>query len=93
MPSARRSPWLNDRSALLVRLLSEVHGLTVTEDCVREDISDHLDYVAKRMRIGRQSAKAYVTDDAIAAMADRIAFEVFHQTNPDGGEPHLRAVD
>ncbi|WP_245839911.1 hypothetical protein [Mycobacterium aquaticum] len=74
-----------------MRLLGEVHGLKVTEDCVRDDISDHLDYVAKRMRIGRQAAKVYVTDEAIAQMADRIAFEVFHRSEPNG-PPSLRVV-
>lgn len=91
--SARRSPWLDDRAALLVRLLSEVHGLDVTDDVARDDISDHLDYVAKMMRIGRQAAKAYVTDETIAMMADRIAYEFFHQSNPDGGEPPLHIVE
>lgn len=76
MTRPRRSPWLNDRAALLVRLLHERHGLTVTKDAARQDISDHLDHVAEMMRISRQAAKMYVTDDVISDMADRIAAAV-----------------
>jgi hypothetical protein len=67
---------MNARSALLVRLLDERHGLTIAEDIARDDISDHVDYVATMMRIGRQAAKYYVTDQVISDMADRIASAV-----------------
>lgn len=76
MTKARRSPWLDDRAALLVSLLADRHGLTVSEDTARQDISDDLDHVARLMRIGRQAAKVYITDDAITKMADRIAAAV-----------------
>ncbi|OCB26058.1 hypothetical protein BRW65_22820 [Mycobacterium paraffinicum] len=78
---ARRSPWLDDRAALLVSLLADRHGLTVSEDTARQDISDDLDHVARLARIGRQAAKVYITDDTISKMADRIAAAVAeHQT-------------
>ena len=64
---------MNDRAALLVSILADRHGHTITEDVAREDISSHLDHVAMMMRIGRQAAKFYVTDDVISDMADRIA--------------------
>lgn len=35
-----------------------------------------MDHVARLMRVGRQAAKAYLTDDAISSMADRIAAAV-----------------
>ena len=76
MTKARRSPWLDDRAALLVSLLADRHGLTVSEDTARQDISDDLDHVARLMRIGRQAAKFYITDDTISKMADRIAAAV-----------------
>lgn len=53
--------------------LAERRGLTVSEDAARQDISNDL---ARLMRIGRQAAKVYVTDDAISGMADRIAAAV-----------------
>ncbi len=73
---ARRSPWLDDRTNLLLTTLSDRHQLPMTdglESAVRQDISDHLDFVARMMRIGRQAAKIYVTDDVIGELADRIA--------------------
>ncbi|QDK01140.1 hypothetical protein I5J50_gp35 [Mycobacterium phage Purky] len=91
MPT-RRSPWMNDRAGLLVRLLQERHGLQLTESAARDTISDHVDRVAEVMRIGRQSAKPYVTDSVIGEMADRIAAAV--QAHRDrGGRPHLRVVE
>ncbi|ATD69682.1 MULTISPECIES: hypothetical protein [Gordonia] len=76
MSKARRSPWLDDRAALLVKLLADRHGLTVSEDVARQDISDDVDHVARLMRIGRQAAKVYLTDDAIITTPDRIAAAV-----------------
>jgi hypothetical protein len=74
----RRSPWMNDRAALLVKLLRERHGLETSEDTARHDISEHVDHVAALMRIGRQAANYYVTEDVIAELANRIAGAV-HQ--------------
>lgn len=72
----RHFPWLDDRTTLLISILTDHHHLPLTdglEDAVRQDINDHLDFVARMMRIGRQAAKIYVTDDVIAELADRIA--------------------
>lgn len=94
----RRSPWLDDRAALLVRILSEQHGLQLPDegmDAVRADISDHLDQVAALMRIGRQAAKMYVTDEVIAKMAQQIA-TAFRQAAKDRGDdppPPLHIVE
>jgi hypothetical protein len=73
---ARRSPWTNEKAELLVRLLDERYGLTITEDVAREDISDHIDRVAATIRIGRQATKYYVTDEVIAGFAAHIATAV-----------------
>lgn len=93
---ARRSPWMNERVALLVRLLEELHGLSVSEDAARDDISNHVDYVARMMRIERQAAKRYVTDDVVRKMADRIAREVSRRQAKQVLDPrpgsHLRIV-
>jgi hypothetical protein len=64
---ARRSPWTNEKAELLVRLLDERYGLTITEDVAREDISDQVHRVATMMRVGRQAAKFYVTDESSPA--------------------------
>lgn len=87
MTKARRSPWLDERTALLVNLLADRHNLTVTEDAARQDISDDLDHVARLMRIGRQAAKMYLTDEVISDLADQIAAAVAaaaeHQATAD----------
>jgi hypothetical protein len=87
---------MNERAGLLVRLLDEIHGLSVSEDAAREDVSNHVDYVAAMMRIGRQAAKAYVTDDVIRKMADRTAREVSKRRAKQALSPrsvgHLRIV-
>ena len=77
----RRSPWLNQRAAQLVRLLDERHGHTITEDTAREDISNQVDLVAERMQIGRQAAKYYVTEDYIAGFADHIAALIYRHND------------
>jgi hypothetical protein len=64
---------MNQKAQLLVKLLDERYGLAITEDVAREDISNHVDDVAERMRIGRQAAKYYVTDDVIEGFAAHIA--------------------
>jgi hypothetical protein len=89
--AARRSPWMNDRAELLVRLLQERYGLQISEAVARETISEHVDHVAKLMRIGRRAAKFYVTDDVISGMTDRIAALV-HDSRDSGERPNLRIV-
>lgn len=83
---------MNERAQLLVTLLDERYGLVITEDVARDDISDHVDYVATMMRVGRQAAKFYVTEDTISDMADRIAREVARQQTKEALQPprHLK---
>ena len=85
---------MNERAALLVQLLRDRYDLTITEDVAREDISNHVDLVAARMRIGRQAAKPYVTDDTIGSLADRIGQEVQRQRTKRvlGPRRHLAVV-
>ncbi|WP_231750856.1 hypothetical protein [Mycobacterium sp. NAZ190054] len=77
-------------------MLDERYGLTITEDAGREDISNHVDHVAAMMRIGRQAAKRYVTDDVISDMADRIGRHVSRVLTREALQPgrdsHLRIV-
>ena len=46
--------------------------MTLPEEAARQVISDHLDGTATLMRIGRQAAKFYVTDDVIRKIADQL---------------------
>jgi hypothetical protein len=69
--AARRSPWLNDRTHLLLAELGE-REMTLPEDVARQVISDRLDEVAARIGVGRRAARNYVTDDVIADLAAEI---------------------
>lgn len=83
---------MNDRAQFLVRLLAE-RGFEVSEDTAREDISSHVDLIAERMRIGRQAAKVYVTDDYVEGLADHIARAVNrHHTKAALDPRHLRVL-
>jgi hypothetical protein len=68
---ARRSPWIDDRTMLLLTYLDDC-GFTLPEDAARQLISDHLDGVGARMRIGRRAARFYVTDEVIQKIADKL---------------------
>jgi hypothetical protein len=46
--------------------------MTLPEEAARQVISDHLDATATLMRIGRQAAKFYVTDEVIRKIADQL---------------------
>ncbi|WP_237156611.1 hypothetical protein [Mycobacteroides abscessus] len=70
--TVRRSPWMNERTGqFMARLMA--HGLEIPEDRARERISNQVDFTAERMRIGRQAAKYYVTQDLVEKMADMSA--------------------
>lgn len=64
---------MNERAQFLVKYLAKQHGICVTEGIAREDISTQVDRVAARMRIGRQAAKYYVTEDYLRKLGDHIA--------------------
>lgn len=68
---ARRSPWINNRTKLLLSCLDDLE-FTLPEDAARQLISDHLDGVAARLRVGRQAARFYVTDAVIQKIADKL---------------------
>ncbi|CPS21847.1 Uncharacterised protein [Mycobacteroides abscessus] len=89
--SARRSPWMNERAQFLVKYLADEHGIRVGEDIAREDISTQVDSVAKRMRIGRQAAKCYVTEDYLRKFGDHIA-RVIREAQAADPRRGLRAV-
>jgi hypothetical protein len=42
MKPARSSPWLDERTSLLLQRLAE-HNITAPEDVLRQVLSDHLD--------------------------------------------------
>ncbi|RIT32147.1 hypothetical protein D2E76_24215 [Mycobacteroides abscessus] len=64
---------MNERAQFLVKYLADQHGIGITEDIAREDISTQVDRVAERMRIGRQAAKYYITEDYLRKFGDFVA--------------------
>lgn len=64
---------MNERAQFLVKYLADQHGIGITEAIAREDISTQVDRVAERMRIGRQAAKYYVTEDYLRKFGDFVA--------------------
>ncbi|MDQ8120499.1 hypothetical protein [Mycobacteroides abscessus] len=64
----------------------------MSEEVAREDVSSHLDLIAERMRIGRQAAKYYVTDDAIRGLADHIAKCVGEALQQEVAQEHQRPL-
>lgn len=83
---------MNERAQLLVRLLAE-QGHEISEDVAREDVSSHVDLIAERMRIGRQAAKVYVTDEYMERLANHIARAVDQNHAKSVLNPrHLRVV-
>lgn len=81
--SVRRSPWMNERTAQFMARLA-IHGLETPEDRARERISEQVDFTAERMRIGRQAAKYYVTQELVEKMADTTA-RAFRKAQARGG--------
>lgn len=84
------------RAELLVQILRERHGLTISEATAREDISNHVDYVAATMAVTRRTAKRYITEDTISDMADRVAHRVRQHVTREAltpsNDPPLRIV-
>lgn len=85
---------MNERADLLVTLLEERFGLQLGEQAARDTISDHVDRVAEAMRIGRQAAKMYVTEETVSKIADQIGHEVNRRLTREalGPQRRLRSV-
>nr|WP_078345143.1 hypothetical protein [Mycobacteroides chelonae] len=74
---------MNERAAQFMARLA-IHGLETPENRARERISNQVDFTAERMRIGRQAAKYYVTQDLVEKMADTTA-RAFRKAQARGG--------
>ncbi|SHQ38646.1 Uncharacterised protein [Mycobacteroides abscessus subsp. abscessus] len=74
---------MNERTAQFMARLA-ARGLEIPEDRARERISNQVDFTAERMRIGRQAAKRYVTQDLVEKMADKTA-ESFRKAQTRNG--------
>lgn len=73
---AGRSPWMNDRVTVLRRFLAESHGLHLPPELARVQVAGHIELLVSVLRLNRQSARQFVTDDVLREMAVDIATAV-----------------
>ena len=73
---AGRSPWMNDRVTVLRRFLAELHGLHLPPELARVQVAGHIELLVSVLRLNRQSARQFVTDDVLREMAVDIATAV-----------------
>ncbi|MGV0815214.1 hypothetical protein ABQF34_24925 [Mycolicibacterium boenickei] len=71
-----RSPWMNDRVTVLRRFLADVHGLHLPPDLARVQVAGHVELLVSVLRLDRQAARQFVTDDVLREMAIDIATAV-----------------
>ncbi|WP_254849315.1 hypothetical protein [Mycobacterium sp. GA-1841] len=71
-----RSPWMNDRVSVLRRFLAEQHGLQLPPELARVQVAGHVELLVSVLRLDRQAARRFVTDDVLQEMAIDIATAV-----------------
>ena len=84
---------MDERVSVLNTKLAE-HQMELPERAARQVISDHLDTTARLMRVGRQAARRYVTDEVVAKLADRLlGLEMYNtETNVVSLAEHRRKI-
>ncbi|WP_135459381.1 hypothetical protein [Mycobacterium sp. DL99] len=73
---ADRSPWMNDRVTALRGFLADLHGLHLSPDMARVQVAGHIELLVSVLRLDRQTARQFVTDDVLREMAIDIATAV-----------------
>ncbi|WP_238390911.1 MULTISPECIES: hypothetical protein [unclassified Mycolicibacterium] len=71
-----RSPWMNERVTVLRRFLADLHGLHLSPDLARVQVAGHVELLVSVLRLNRQTARQFVTDDVLREMAIDIATAV-----------------
>ncbi|MFV8048680.1 hypothetical protein [Mycobacterium sp. 48b] len=73
---ADRSPWMNDRVTALRGFLADLHGLHLPLELARVQVAGHIELLVSVLRLDRQTARQFVTDDVLREMAIDIATAV-----------------
>ncbi|CRZ17615.1 hypothetical protein H7K19_15115 [Mycolicibacterium neworleansense] len=73
---AGRSPWMNDRVTVLRGFLADLHGLHLPPELARVQVAGHIELLVSVLRLNRQTARQYVTDDVLREIAIDIATAV-----------------
>ncbi|MCV7065654.1 hypothetical protein H7H51_07845 [Mycolicibacterium farcinogenes] len=71
-----RSPWMNDRVTVLRRFLADMHGLHLPPELARVQVAGHIELLVSVLRLDRQAARQFVTDDVLREIAIDIATAV-----------------
>ncbi|WP_246585253.1 hypothetical protein [[Mycobacterium] fortunisiensis] len=71
-----RSPWMNDRVTVLRGFLADLHGLHLPPELARVQVAGHVELLVSVLRLNRQTARQFVTDDVLREMAVDIATAV-----------------
>src|ERR1700736_2878932 len=64
--------WVDERAQVLVGLLGE-RGLTMSLEASRVLVANQIEHLRQQVGLGERAARAYVTDDALAGLADSVA--------------------
>ncbi len=73
---ADRSPWMKDRVTVLRGFLADLHGLHLPPELARVQVAGHIELLVSVLRLNRQTAREFVTDDVLREMAVDIAAAV-----------------
>lgn len=73
---AGRSPWMNDRVTVLRGFLADLHGLHLPPELARVQVAGHIELLVSVLRLNRQTARQFVTDDVLREIAVDIATAV-----------------
>lgn len=72
-PSSTRPSraWLEERAERLIEMVND-RGLTMTDQAAQQLLTERVQVVAERMRVGVRQAQTYLTDEALAGVVDRM---------------------
>jgi hypothetical protein len=73
---ADRSPWMKDRVTVLRGFLADLHGLQLPPELARVQVAGHIELLVCVLRLDRQAARQFVTDDVLREIAVDIAAAV-----------------
>lgn len=76
--SAAKS-WREDRIDALLAAMSEL-GMSMSRVAAGELIDERVQFVATQMRVETRAARSYLTEEAIASLAQSMAFGVVEET-------------
>lgn len=69
-PSTRPGrAWLGERAERLIEMVND-RGMTMTDQAAQQLLTERVQAVAERLRVGVRQAQTYLTDEALAGVVD-----------------------